>query len=226
MKYSRSNLDDAAAVDLNGKWTLQQEGSRKTIPATVPGCVHSDLVSAVEDWVSGKVQIHVTSDLLDPVRCRLRWKLTDVDGRVLRRGLQDILAKSGGNTPAGELCFQRELDRTGARSLLLWLELSAEKQPASRNLVLFARPKHLELPDPRISCEVETAEDGGFLVTIQSRKPALWAWLEIPDAHLTCSDNFVNLEPGKPARMLVKADRAMALPHVIDKLKVRSLFDM
>ena len=33
-------------INLNGKWTLQKHGNREIIPATVPGCVHSDLLAA------------------------------------------------------------------------------------------------------------------------------------------------------------------------------------
>jgi len=33
-------------IDLNGRWRLAKAGDRKTIPATVPGCVHTDLLAA------------------------------------------------------------------------------------------------------------------------------------------------------------------------------------
>ena len=33
-------------VDLNGKWTLHQAGRKTLCPATVPGCVHTDLLAA------------------------------------------------------------------------------------------------------------------------------------------------------------------------------------
>ena len=38
-------------LSLNGKWELQQSGKRKVYPATVPGCVHTDLLAAgaIED---------------------------------------------------------------------------------------------------------------------------------------------------------------------------------
>jgi len=33
-------------LSLNGAWQLYQEGKGQAIPATVPGCVHTDLLSA------------------------------------------------------------------------------------------------------------------------------------------------------------------------------------
>ena len=183
------------------------------------------MVSAVEDLKSGKVQPHVTSDLLEQLQCKLQWKLTDLEGKMLRKGQQNVLAKAGQNTPAAELNFKKELENTGPRNLLLWLELSAENQRVSQNLVLFARPKHLELIDPQISCDVKSEENGGFLVTLESQKPALWGWLEIIGMHLKCSDNFINLEPGKPVQIKVTPSKPMKIGQFVKKLKVRSLFD-
>jgi beta-galactosidase/beta-glucuronidase len=35
-------------TDLTGAWTVRQEGQRRVVPATVPGCVHTDLLAAGE----------------------------------------------------------------------------------------------------------------------------------------------------------------------------------
>jgi len=35
-------------LSLNGDWTLYQQGKEESIKATVPGCVHTDLLSAEE----------------------------------------------------------------------------------------------------------------------------------------------------------------------------------
>ena len=35
-------------LDLTGAWTLRRDGQKKTIPATIPGCVHTDLLAVGE----------------------------------------------------------------------------------------------------------------------------------------------------------------------------------
>ena len=35
-------------VDLSGSWTLRRVGQKKTTPARIPGCVHTDLLAAGE----------------------------------------------------------------------------------------------------------------------------------------------------------------------------------
>lgn len=102
------------------------------------------------------------------------------------------------------LAFERELAEVGARNLLLRLELTADGHSASRDVILFAKPKHLELPDPRITVRIASIGNGDFVVTLLAEKPALWAWLEIPGRHLACSDQFVHLEPQHPVEIRVK----------------------
>jgi beta-mannosidase len=206
-----------SSLDYFGRWKATHYFARRFFAPL--------MVSAVENVETGTVQPHVTSDLAEPARCLLKWTLTDVEGKLLRRGQQDVLAESRRNTRGVELCFKAELDKVGARNMLLWLELAAEKQPVSRNLVLFARPKHLELPDPQISTRIKAGKNGDYQVTLQSRKPALWAWLELPGKHLTCSDNFIHLQPGKAAHILAKPDHPMTARQFADKLRVRTIAD-
>ena len=206
-----------STLDYFGRWKATHYFARRFFAPL--------LVSAVENVATGTVQPYVTSDLAEPARCLLSWTLTDVEGKLLRRGQQDVLAESRRNTRGVELCFKDELDKVGARNILLWLELAAEKQPVSRNLVLFARPKHLELQDPRIIRRIASAGNGAFRVTLLASKPALWAWLEIPGLHLACTDQFISLEPGRAVEITATPDRAMTLREFSRALKVRSLFD-
>ncbi len=184
------------------------------------------LMSAVADESLGIVQVHVTSDLQKPVEGLLRWALSDLAGQVLRKGQQEVTAAPRCNTPMTSLAFEQELAEVGARNLLLWLELTAEGQPASRDLILFAKPKHLELLDPEMSVRTVSDENGDFVVTLQAEKPALWAWLEIPGRHLTCSDQFVHLEPRQAVEIRVTPAKAMSLSQFTRALKVRSLFNV
>jgi beta-mannosidase len=43
---SSARAEGIARLDLGGPWQVSQEGSVDTIPATVPGCIHTDLLAA------------------------------------------------------------------------------------------------------------------------------------------------------------------------------------
>ena len=42
-------------IDLSGDWSVRKEGSKKSLQALVPGCIHADLLTAqeIEDPIPG-----------------------------------------------------------------------------------------------------------------------------------------------------------------------------
>jgi len=88
-------------LSLNGDWTLYQQGKEESIKATVPGCVHTDLLSAEEikdpfyrdneknilwigetDW-SYKREFIITSEMLKNERILLRCKGLDTLATII-----------------------------------------------------------------------------------------------------------------------------------------------
>ena len=111
------------------------------------------------------------------------------------------------------------------RNLLLWLELFRDGKPVSKNLVHFARPKHLELAAPDIAVAVKPAGDGVFRVTLKSASTALYVRLGLPGADMRLSDNFFHLRPGSPVTIQAAPARDMTLPEFKKSLEVTSLID-
>ncbi|MBN1402113.1 MAG: glycoside hydrolase family 2 protein [Anaerolineae bacterium] len=183
------------------------------------------LISGLEDIAAGSVEIHVTSDRLQPCEGQIGWTLTNVAGQVLANGERSVMVCANGDTLAESLDLKAHLDRHGIRDTLLWLDLQVDGQIVSRNLVTFARPKHLELIEPEIHTSVENAGDGSFLVTLEADKPVLWAWLELAETDARYSDNFVHLCPGRPAQIVVTPSAPLGLNEFRSRLMVRSLID-
>ncbi len=101
------------------------------------------MISGVEDGQKGTVEVHVSNDLRQNVRATMRWRVHDVQGRLLRKGVKVIRAASGMSRKVDTLSLSDLLDKYGPRDLLVHLELAAKGQPTSGNLVTFARPKHI-----------------------------------------------------------------------------------
>ena len=123
------------------------------------------------------------------------------------------------------MMLERLLDRHGPRNLMVWLDLFAEGRRAGSNLVLFARPKHLELGNPGLSAGIAAARDGAWRVTLKARKPALWTWIELDGIDARFSANFVHLLPGRPQEILVAPERPLSRDKFGKALRVRSLVD-
>jgi beta-mannosidase len=206
-----------ASIDYHGRWKALHYMARKFYAPVA--------ISALEDAAAGTVEVHVTNDLRDAVTGKVTWVATDVAGRVLAKGAKAVEAKALGNTRAVTADLAAVLAKQGPRDVIVWVDLWVGGERRSSNLALFARPKHLELADPKIGLSVKDLKDGSFVVTLTARKPALWTWLEMDQADAQFSDNFMHLLPGQPQSVIVTPARAMTLARMKKALRVRSLFD-
>ena len=206
-----------SGIDYFGQWKAMHYFARRFYSPL--------MVSAVENVTSGLVQVHVISDLLHPVECSLAWKLTDLAGTLLGHGQFPISAAPQASKLATELEFQKEISRHGAENLLVWLSLDHAGKTVSSNLILFARPRQLELSDPELTSTITAASADSFVVTVVAKKPALWVWLELPGAQISCSDNFFHLEPATPMEILVYPATCITSDELARSLRANSLFD-
>ena len=173
----------------------------------------------------GQVEVFVTSDLLRTTNTKLTWTLTNLEGKQIATDTTCVKALPGKSKKVFTLDVSEPLELLGKENALLWLDLSLKGESVSDNLVTFVKPKHLELLDPKISSRVKTISEEAFLVTLKSRKPAMWAWIELAGIDAMLSDNFVNLQPGKPAQILVFPEKDIKKEQFVKKLRIRSLVD-
>ncbi|HEY3415361.1 MAG TPA: glycoside hydrolase family 2 protein, partial [Armatimonadota bacterium] len=204
-----------ASLDYHKRW--------KALHYMAKGFYAPLLVSGVEDAKTGQVDVHVTSDLLEAKAVDFRWKLFNVQGTLLAEDGRSLTAPALANTLVETVDLSAYLQQAGPRDLLLHLALQAEGETVSSNLVLFARPKHLELAEPGITATVRAAGEGCWEILLGTEKPALWVWLELADARF--SDNFFHLLPGMVKRVGVSMAAGLSERDVLEQLRVSSLVD-
>ncbi len=181
------------------------------------------LVSAEEDTKTGMVDVYVTSDLLTSRSAKLEWALTTVAGELLAESSSSIKTPINTSKKIEVLDLSDPLKEFGQRDLILWLELSIAGEPISTNMVTFARPKHLDLPDPQIKTKIKTSDEGDFEITLTAKRPALWVWLELDGEDAIMTDNFFHLPPGVPVTIYLSPVNDLTITQVKQKLKIRSL---
>lgn len=182
------------------------------------------LVSGLENRETGKVDIFVTNDLLEPKHGKFSWKATDLAGELLAGDSFHVSLPSRNSRNVRTLDFQDLINKYGASGFLTWLDLDIGGKTVSHNLVLFALPKEYKLADPALDARVEETHDG-FAVTVTARNPALWVWAGLLNADARYSDNFFHLMPGAPQTILVQPGSRLTKDEFIQQLRVRSLFD-
>lgn len=179
------------------------------------------MISGLEDMKAGTVEIHITSDLPTETKGVVRWTLTTANGELLHTGEDPVTAAPYADTLGLKLELAEQIPSN--RDVLLWLELTIGTEVVSDNLVLFARPKHLNLHDPHIHATLSDAGEGKVIVQLTAEHPALWVWLSTRDGNLKYSDNFVHLAPG--VAKTIEVTGAEGANELLERLQIQSLLD-
>lgn len=197
-----------ASLDWKGNWkALHYMAKRFFAPF---------IVSGVEDADTHSVQIHVSNDRKTEQAAVVEYTITDAQGTVLQQTTFDVTLAPGTTECVQTVNLSDAITQHSARDVLVWLRLLVNGEPISEDLVLFSRPKHLMLNQPRITTSVQPVADGQYDITLTTDCAALYVWLELPGAQF--SDNFVHLRPNISKTIRVSAQ------HLTD-LNVQSLVD-
>jgi beta-mannosidase len=205
-----------ASVDYHGRWKALHYAARRFYAPM--------LVSGLEDEKNFTVAVYLTSDLATPQSGQLEWRVTDLPGTLLNDGTLAAEIAPRKSQIVQTLDLNSLAQSHGKNNLLVWLKLNVAGREVSRNLVSFARPKDLDLADPKLKTEV-TETQTGFRVKLSAEKPALWAWLSLTDADARYSDNFVHLAANSSVEIDVTPAQPIPRAGFEKMLIVRSLFD-
>ena len=207
-----------SSIDSFGRWKALHYMARRFYAPL--------LVSAVEDPTTGALEVHLTNDTGERVVGEVTWEAMSVAGERLDGGTLPAVMTARATGPVATLDLAPLLEARGPRDLMVWLDLRVGEAVVSTNWATYARPKHLELLDPRIDVRVgEAGPDGGYRVVLTAERPALWAWLETPLWEARFSDNYVHLGPGQPAEIAVYPGVPVSAEALRESLRVRSLID-
>lgn len=203
-----------SSIDVFGRWkALQFLAKRFFAPV---------LVSCLEDRGDSTMALHLSNHLPEDFSGTLHWQLMDAAGKLLRQGETALTVPSQSNRCALVLDCSPERQRDGAylqplelrknpqaptssdRDLLcLAWACDQQGEECSRNLGLFARPKHLLLRPPEITAQASLTDDTATL-TLNCRHPAPWTRLELATLPGRFSDNFCHCLPNLPQRLQIQ----------------------
>ncbi len=207
-----------ASIDGEGRWKALHYIARRFYAP--------QLVSAVEDPEACTAEIHVTADPGYGDAATVNWFATTSDGKTVDEGVLETKLPNGGSKRVRILKFDKLLKDHGHRNVILWLELTVDGKLVSTNYALFARPKQMTIaPTSSISVTTKSLRNGTFRVTLKSKKPILWAWLDHKTADLRCNDNFVCLRPGKPVAIDIHPSKELTADAFKSGLILKSLRD-
>ncbi len=196
-----------SGIDYYGRWKALQYFVQK---AYVPVLVS---IAAEE----GQVRAYVVNDLMKDEKARLELTLMDLEGKVIKRIEEKVLAKSNTSDVAWRMDKDAVLQGADPRKVILYAKLVNESQTLSENVFYFVAPRELDLPVADIRIEVKEA-GGKKLVTVSSAKLAKNIWLLLDrDDKSHFSDNYFDLLPGMSRT--VELETSLSLEAVKSELK-------
>ena len=218
-------LDDSwpcaswSMVDYFGRWKAAMYAAKARFAPV--------LITGIFDDKTQTLPLTVCSDDRSSFTAEVQWNVTNSDGQTVERGAAKVDVPSGVTAVAGPtIRLAKAVAKSGARALLVWVDVRRDEKVVASNLLMTARPKAIPRVDPRLQAAVTAAGDG-FDVRLSAERPALWAFAEIPDdPDARWSDNFVHVAADRPAVLHVTPSRPIELVTVRRQLVVRSLYDL
>ncbi|MBB5065835.1 glycoside hydrolase family 2 protein [Granulicella mallensis] len=203
-----------ASIDYYGRWKALQYYARRFYAPV--------LVSPhVED---GTLAIYVVSDRTKSESANLHLRIMHFDGSVVKEIKQTVDVAPLASTvylkvPLADLKEQdgKSVDLT---KVFASVELSAEGETPSSNLVYFAPTKQIKLPQPDINT-VLTKDGTGYDLELKSAVLARSVFISFDHLDAQLSDNYVDLLPGQAVRLHIKSDAG--LNQIKSEMKIISL---
>jgi beta-mannosidase len=174
-----------ASLDYFGRWKALHYAAKR---------FYAPLLLSVAD-VGKTMEIHLTSDLVEPVEILVRWRLETLDGKSLNSGEQPLWAMALADTRVGSYDFSTVVSSGNQRQVVFVAEMWRHGTRISQSVTPFAANKHLELSDPEL--KVDAHVDGKSLrVDVSAQHLARFVELSIDDADAVFSDNYFDIPAG------------------------------
>ena len=183
-----------SGIDYYGNWKAMHYQTRRAFAPV--------LIDAIRE--GDKLRYYVLSDVLKSEKAILQIELMDFNGKVYRRHQVE------GTLPANASAVFYEEDwnkafaacDTTTSFIHMTLRSDVDRRVLSDEVYypVFAKKQHL--PHPEISCKIRK-KDGAYELTLKSKQLARDVFVEIPVQGVRFSDNFFDLLPGVPKKILV-----------------------
>ena len=197
-----------ASIDYFGNWKALHYMARDFFDPL--------LVSLLEDASGKRIEVHLSNDRREDVSGMVKWKLLTNSGETLEEGEYPADIGANSSQEAGVLDFSDTMDYFSKMERLLHVEYLTDQGERRENLHFFARPKHMELKKPKITCNWHQAGENRVELTLTTDLPALWVWPDIGIPKAVYSHRFFHMIPGREKKLSItlppesKVDEAMA----------------
>ena len=199
-----------SCIDYYGRWKALAYSARRAFADL--------LVSPVQK--NDSVYVHIVSDRLESVAGQLRLNLIDFEGRPLGSRALEVRIEPNSSALFFSERVRNILRGADRRETVLKCALYEEEKKIAGNLLYFASPGDLFLPEPEIEYDIESVENG-CVITLRSGTLVKNLYMEFEGENAFFSDNFFDLIPGRQRQITVRF--AGKSDSIEEKFRYRSL---
>lgn len=184
------------------------------------------LISGIANHKLGTVEIFVHNNVPEHFRGTVKCRIIDTSGNIWREMENPFETPADSVRRLGILKLTDLLQKVGPDKILVWIRIvdSSGYSPSS-DCIRFVAPRFLSLEDPGITFDVHKWDEQCYAVTLNTVRPAMWCWLELPICQARFDDNYICLAPGQPMRIRVTPTRHFKQDDFVKGLVVHSLYD-
>ena len=170
------------------------------------------------------IDIHVTSDLLQPWAGTVRWSLETLGGDVLEKGEAAVDAAPQADTQVRALDFTAKVNDENSRKLVFVAELWQGDQLVATAVSTCVPNKHLELVDPQLRATVRASGEG-LAIDVSAATLARHVELAFNGVDAVFSDNYFDIPGGRTRTVTTSMPAGWTVPQAQAALQIRSLRD-
>lgn len=202
-----------SGIDWFGRWkALQFHARRFFAPVTV--------VALRKD---GRTAVSLVSDRTAPRRGELRTRVMDMEGRVLRDDRKAVVLPPLSADAVAAYADKDLLGDADPTRTIAVFDLTAEGEPASREVVYFTEAKNIAWPTPHIRAQLHRGDQGSSL-ELATDAVARAVWIDFGQIDAELADNAMTLLPGE--RVALRVTSSADADALRDALRIRSLADV
>lgn len=212
---------------IRGQWkALHYEAKRFFAPALVSAHVPGDeRLGPVNSLLSTihEVDIHTVYDGVETRSASIVWEICHLAGGRIRGGRKRVILRYGESVRQLQLDFAKEMEKFGARTLYVRIELTDGEEVLSRQTVFLTAPRFLSLAAAPIRCAIRKLESRCFVLAFQSAAFHHAVAFHFSGTAYRAEDNYFDLFPGEVREIRVELRKETTLRALNQTLEVLSL---
>jgi len=187
-----------SSVDYAGRWKALHFHARRFFADVAVAALRRD----------GVTQLTAVSDRQQPEAAQWRVRVLDFDGTPVAAAARqgDITLAPLAATPVADFTDAQLLHGADPHSHVAAFELLQGERLVSRHLVYFDAAKHLHLPQPQLSVQLQPDAPGQYRLHLSAPQLARAVWIDFGELDASVSDNAFDLLPGESIIVDVHSD--------------------